>query len=59
MCRLTRLLDQPPVAMMPIEITPDGETTTYAMVTPAAMILLGDDALVAVDMQWTTHLSCN
>jgi hypothetical protein len=60
MCRLSRLLSQPPVAMMPTGVTPDGETVEYSMVTPAALILMGDDdALVAVDAHWTTHLSAN
>lgn len=59
-CRLTWLLSHPPTAMMPIDTTSDQTITTYALVTPAALILMGDDdALVAVDAHWTTQASCN
>jgi hypothetical protein len=60
MCRLRRLLEQPPVAMMPTGITPDGETVEYSMVTPAGLILMGaDEALAVVDAHWSTHVSSN
>lgn len=60
MCRLSNLLAQPPVAMLPTGITPDGETVEYAMVVPGAMIVgLTDDPVVAVDMVWSTHVCCN
>jgi hypothetical protein len=57
--RLKALLSTPPVAMLPIGVTPDGETTEYAMVTPACMIIAGDEVLVGVDAVWSTHVCSN
>ena len=60
MCRLTKLLSQPPAAMLPTGITPDGETTEYLMVIPGAMFVIDGEVVgAAVDAVWSTHVSSN
>jgi len=57
--RLKALLANPPIAMLPTGVTPDGETTEYALVTPACIMLAGDEVLVGCDAVWTTHVCSN
>lgn len=55
--RLSRLLDTP-IAMLATGVTPSGDEE-YSMVTPACLIVAGDEVLVGVDAVWSTHVSAN
>lgn len=57
MCRLSRLMNAP-LAVMPTDVTPSGDEE-YSLVTPACLIVAGDEVLVGVDAVWSTHVSAN